>query len=77
LNAGWIIAALLTGWIIGVSMSYRKIRKTSQANVRALIDIVAQVQELRITLTDEDVVDLATDEGRKRFLETIQGKTKH
>ncbi len=77
MNAGWIIAALLTGWIIGVSMSYRKIRKTSQANVRALIDIVAQVQELRITLTDEDVVDLATDEGRKRFLETIQGKTKH
>jgi hypothetical protein len=78
LNATWpFLAGLLAGWILGVWMSHRKIQRTRRANLGALTKLVGQLQELRITLGEDEVVDITTEEGQKRILETIQGKTKH
>ena len=75
--AGWAIAGFLAGWILGVWMSHRKIQATRRRSAGALVDLVKQIRQLEITLEDNEVIDLNTEEGRRRILESIAGKTKH
>ena len=53
------ISGILIGWIIGVSMSYRKIRRSGTISNTELLELVRQHKELReeIEKRDSNIVD--------------------
>ncbi len=60
------LTGLLLGWIIGVSMSYRKIRR-GRPSYKELLEIVRAQKELReqIEKRDANVVDFPGNGERK------------
>ncbi len=76
---GWIIAAFLVGWILGVSMSYRKIRKARRirANIgKRLFDILKDADIVKVTITDDG--EKRVDFDQKAFDELLGNRpTKH
>jgi hypothetical protein len=60
------LTGFLLGWIVGVSMSYRKIRR-GRPSYRELLEIVRAQKELRerIDKRDENVIDFPGNGERK------------
>ena len=82
---GWILFAALAGWLIGVAMSYRAVKRAQEQRRQAIDNaagrffgkLLANIDAVRISVVEDDVERDLTPEELEAWLTTGPSRRKH
>jgi len=79
---GWTIAGFLAGWILGVGMSYRKIRRSQRiqkiaadAIAKQLFSFLEEIGVVKITITEDGEKTIETGEEELASFNDLLNRT--